>query len=72
MATPSTFPGSKSMAKAGPGVPPLTRVTAPERQASTTSTRVRAGEPARSSLSSPMSNRVSARWSEAASPWPEK
>ncbi len=49
----------------------FTRVTAPERQASSTSRRTPAGEPATSVFSSSSGSSVPPRWSAVASAWPE-
>ena len=63
--------GSMRTSKLGETRPPLTRVTAPERQASMTSTRAVAAEPATSARSSCVARRVPARCNDSASAWPE-
>ena len=59
------------ISKGGMGVPPFTRVRAPERQASRTSRRKPAAEPRTSCSSSVSSSRVLPRCSAPASAWPE-
>ncbi len=59
------------ISKGGMGVPPFTRVSAPERQASSTSSRKAAADPRTSCSSSPSSSRLLPRCSAPASAWPE-
>ncbi len=59
------------MSKGGIGVPPFTRVSAPERQESSTSSRNAAADPRTSCSSSASSRRDPPRCSAPASAWPE-